>query len=166
MTPTKYFNQRLLNFSQRFASNADYIVFAHYIVQQLNLYNQINIATKKVKGNITAGQLQNNFKQTVRSFICEDQGYLFMNSIKGTPAYWKHFFYDVLALVKQLGSPTFFLTLSCADLRWEELLIIIAKLNNMQLDLNNVDYYRMCHILNQNPVLTARHFQYRVEVFF
>ena len=107
LTPTKYFNQRLLNFSQRFASNADYIFFAHYIVQQLNLYNQINIATKKVKGNITAGQLQKNFKQTVHSFICEDQGYLFMNSVKGTPAYWKHFLYDVLAVVKQLGLPTF-----------------------------------------------------------
>ena len=90
-TPTKYFNQRLLNFSQRFSSNADYIYFGHYIVQQLNLYNQINVATKKVRGNITVGQLQKNFKQTVRSFICGNQGHLFMNSIKGTPAYWSTF---------------------------------------------------------------------------
>ena len=69
-------------------------------------------------------------------------------------------------MVKQLGLLTLFLTLSCADLRWEELLIIFAKLNNIQLDLSNVDYYRKCHILNQNPVLTAGHVQYRVEVFF
>ena len=91
LTPTKYFNQRRLHFSQRFSTNADYIFFAHYVLQQTNLFNQINIATKKVKGTITAGQLQANFQESLRSFICEDQGYLFMNSIKGTPAYWKQF---------------------------------------------------------------------------
>ena len=32
LSPTKYFNQRLLNFSQRFSSNADYIFFAHYVI--------------------------------------------------------------------------------------------------------------------------------------
>ena len=79
ITPTKYFNQRLLNFSQRFSSNSDYIFFAHYVMQQINLFNQINVATRKVKGDITAGQLQQNFKETVRSFVCEDQAHLFMN---------------------------------------------------------------------------------------
>ena len=110
--------------------------------------------------------MQNNVKETVQSFICEDQSYQFMNSIKGTPAYWKHFLYDVLAMVKQLGLPTFFLTLSCADLRWEELVLIIGKLNNIDISKEELDYFRRCNILNQNPVLTARHFQYRVEAFF
>ena len=39
-----------------------------------------------------------------------------MYTIKGTPAYWKKFLYEVLAMVKQLGLPTFFMTLSCANL--------------------------------------------------
>ena len=51
-----------------------------------------------------------------------------MNSIKGTPAYWKKFLHEVLAMVKQLGLPTFFMTLSCADLRWNELISIISTL--------------------------------------
>ena len=69
-------------------------------------------------------------------------------------------------MVKQLGLPTYFLTLSCADLKWEELVDIITKLNNLQNICNeNIDYFNRCEILNQNPVLTARHFQYRVEVF-
>ena len=40
-----------------------------------------------------------------------------MSSVKGIPEYWKQFLYDILAMVKQLGIPTCFLTLSCADLR-------------------------------------------------
>ena len=89
-----------------------------------------------------------------------------MSSIKGTPAYWKHFLYDILAMVKQLGLPSYFLTLSCADLRWNELVLIIARLNNIDVENEELDYFQRCNILNQNPVLTARHFQYRVESFF
>ena len=120
----------------------------------------------KVNGNINAGQLENNFNETVRSFVSEDKGYMFMKSVNGTPAYWKHFLYDVLAMVKQLGLPSFFVTLSCADLRWDELIIIIARLNNINIQESEIDYFRKCEILNQNPVLTARHFQFRVETFF
>ena len=51
-----------------------------------------------------------------------------MSSIKGTPAYWKKFLQQVLAMLKQLGTTIFFLTFSCADLRWNELISIIFKL--------------------------------------
>ena len=60
---------------------------------------------------------QDDFKNTVKSFLAEENAYTFMNSIKGSPAYWKNMLSDVLAMVKQLGIPSFFLTLSCADLR-------------------------------------------------
>ena len=46
-------------------------------------------------------------------------------------------------MVKQLGIPTYFLTLSCTDLRWEELPHIINKLNNLGLsdkELKNFSY--------------------------
>ena len=72
-------------------------------------------------------------------------------------------------MIKQLGTPTYFLTLSSADLRWEELPYIINKLNNLGLseeELKNVSYKNMYNLLNNNPVLAARHFQSKVEVFF
>ena len=71
-------------------------------------------------------------------------------------------------MVKQLGTPTFFLTLSCADLRWNELISIIFKLNRVDISDEEVDemsYHERCDILNKNPVLAARNFQYRVEMF-
>ena len=170
LSATKYFNQRLLNYQQTFASDADYIFFAPFVTQQLNLNSRINIAMKKVSTNqLTAGMLSANFKDTVKSFIAKDEGYSFMNTVKGTPAYWQRFLFEVLAMVKQLGLPTFFLTLSCADLRWNELVSIISKLNGLNLseeDIEALSYFDRCKILNSNPVLLARHFQYRVEVFF
>ena len=107
LTPTRYFNQRLLNFSQTFASNSDYIFFAQSVLQQKNLNDQINIAMKKVTGQLTAGMFS-NYGESVKRFVSNDQDFLFMNQIKGTPAYWEKFQREVLAMAKQLDHPTFF----------------------------------------------------------
>ena len=62
-----------------------------------------------------------------------------------------------------------FLTLSCADLRWNELVEIISKLNSLGLAKENVEalnYFERCNILNSNAVFLAQHFQHRVEIIF
>ena len=72
-------------------------------------------------------------------------------------------------MVKQLGLPTFFITLSCADLQWKELLLIIAELRADVLSedsINEMDLFERCRYLSLNPVLLAMHFQYSVETFF
>ena len=80
-TPSKYFNQRLLNYSQ---------IFAHAVKQKIQLNNQISIAIRKIASdNLNAGMLTKNCKATVHQFIAQDKAYSFMSSIKGTPAYWK-----------------------------------------------------------------------------
>ena len=56
-------------------------------------------------------------------------------------------------MVKQLGIPAFFLTWSCADLRWNEILGIIRKLNETDFDISSLSYHDHCKILNANPVL-------------
>ena len=67
LTPVKYFNQRLLNYTQKFSSDSDYIFFVHSVMQQLNLCSRINIAMKKVKTNqLTAGMLCKNFKDCIK----------------------------------------------------------------------------------------------------
>ena len=102
----------------------------------------------------------------IKKFVARDNAFSFISSVKGTPAYWKQFLCDVLAMVKQLGIPTYFMTLPYADLRWENLLHIINKLNNLGLidvELGNLSY--RCNLLSNNPVLVARHFQYKVKYF-
>ena len=72
-------------------------------------------------------------------------------------------------MLKQLGIVTFFMTLSCADLRWNELVEILSKLNKLDFSddvIKNMTYQERCNTLNKNPVLVARHFQYKIEIFF
>ena len=54
-------------------------------------------------------------------------------------------------MVKQLGIPSFFLTLSCADLRCNELISIISKLNGLNIseeDIDQMSYHERCNTLN------------------
>ena len=120
---------------------------------------------KVISNNLTSGMLSKNFKQRVKELIAKDKAFSFMRSIKGTPAYWKNFLHQVLVTVKQLEPPTFFQTFLCADLRWNELISSIFKLNGIDIANENIDRlpcHERCDILNKNPVLVARHFQYRV----
>ena len=65
--------------------------------------------------------------------------------------------------------PIFFITLSCAVLRWNEMIEIFSKLNTLNLidnDIENMTYKKRCYTLKKNPVLLDRQSQYRVEVFY
>ena len=79
----------MINYKQCFASEADYICFAHSVYQQMNTTSRINIAMQKVKTNeLTVGMLSRKFKDTVKSgFFATNEAYSFMSLIKGTPAY-------------------------------------------------------------------------------
>ena len=113
----------------------------------------INFAMHKIKqGTRTAGTAKSNFKGAVERFVSSDNAFSFMSSVKTTLAYRKQFLYDVLATVKQLRIPTYFLTFSCADLRWEE-------------ELKKLSYQDQCNLLNNNPVLVARHFSINLYEF-
>ncbi len=101
--------------------------------------------------------------------VYQDQAYLFLRQIPGMPQYWQKFMYEVVAMVKQLGIPTWFMRLSCADLRWPELFQIVARTQGRYIteeQVEDLSYIKRCQMLNSNPVATAKHFQHRVETFF
>ena len=60
-----------------------------------------------MQSNLTAGILPQNYTETIITLIANDEAFNFMNTLKGTPAYWKRFQLVVLAMIKQLGVPTF-----------------------------------------------------------
>ena len=77
--------------------------------------------------------------------------------------------YEVVAMVKQLGIPTWFMTLSSADLRWPELFQIISRIQGKDIADEEVDalcYDEKYEMPNLNPVIVAKHSQYRAETFF
>ena len=61
LSPTRYFNARLSNYSNRFAMNADYLFFAQFIKEQEKESDSINIAVTKIHGlSLTASNLRSS----------------------------------------------------------------------------------------------------------
>jgi len=122
LTAKKYFNQRIFDADRR---------VAQYAVESKSIQDQIRIAFRKIKENtannknITAGLLKNN--DEINQLIHTNQAFKFMKNVRGLPPYWQKVFYDVLAMVRQLGCPTWFISLSAADHHWPELLRLLAS---------------------------------------
>lgn len=70
---------------------------------------------KELNQLLIAGTVENNLKGTIERFVADDNAFSFMIWVKVTPVYWKVFM-GAQAIIKQLGIPTYFSTLSCADL--------------------------------------------------
>ena len=169
LSPVKYVNARLLNYTGRFASNPEYLFLMQYIVEQNKVSDSISIALRKTRGNTLKASDVRQHTRHLQQMMYNDQAYLFLCQVPGSPPYWQRFQYEVKAMVQQLGLPTWFLTLSCADLRWNDLVQVVSKLSGTEMtesEIGNMTYDERCKLLNSNLVIVAKHYQFRQETFF
>ena len=114
LTYRKYFNARLLDIDGRFAKDLDYLFVAQNITeakQVLNVGNNFAWRQKPTR-EFTASQVQN------KEFLCEhvraDKAYRFLKNVRGSPPYYQRTFYELLAMIRQLGTPTWFFYIVCS----------------------------------------------------
>ena len=169
----KYYQQRLLNVDGQFANNIEYLFCAQYATEIKQIRDSAQIAVWLKRGRtvdgkrITAGMLKN--KDTVNKLVHSEDAYKFLRQGRGSPAYWQHELYELLAMLRCLGIPTWFLTLSAADLHWVEMLETIAIHKGSPLtrkDIKKMSIKERSEKLKANPIQAVGLFQYRVESFF
>lgn len=74
--------------------------------------DSVSIALKKIQTQpLTAAEVKSDLNK-LKSLVCQEQAYLFLRQIPGTLPYWQKFMYEVIAMVKQLGIPTWFTTVT------------------------------------------------------
>ena len=70
----------------------------------------------------------------------------------------------------QLGTPTFFLTLSAAETKWEELLVILLKIvknvdSNIE-ECRKLSFEEKSELIRKEPVICAKYFEHRLNCLF
>ena len=169
LTHRKYFNQRLLDVDGRFAKDLDYLFVAQYIVEANQVSGDANnfVWRQKPSRQFTAAQAKD--KSFIDQFVRTNKAYSFMKNVRGSPPYYQRTFYDLLAMIRQLGTPTWFFTLSAADMKWPDIIQTIAKQYGVYYtdeDVAALSFEDKSNWLRRNPVTAARHFHYRLNVFF
>ena len=98
-----------------------------------------------------------------------DEGYRVLKSVHDSPAYWQTMPFDMLSKVKQLGPVTWFLTLSVADMQWNELIRVVCDFygeTKSDEDIVEIPWTDWCHYIMRNPVLIASHIDYMFHQLF
>ena len=169
LTVRKYFNQRLLDADGRFTKDIEYLLTAQCAVESKQVADDASIMLRQTQGRLhrgqalTAGTIRN--QKVIQPMIQRDDAYRFLKNV----AYFQKVMYDVLGMIRQLGLPTWFLTLSAADMQWPDVIQTIARQYGTTLteeDVNLMSFEDKSKWLRQNPVTAARHFQYRLNTFF
>ena len=136
--------------------------------EKQQIQNSVNIALRKARRmDVTVGQLKD--PDMLHDIFIKDQAFQFLQQVRGSPTYWQHAQYELLAMVRAKGVFTWFLTLSCADLQWPETIQSIALQYGKVLsekDVQDLSYEEKCAWLRQNPVIAARQYDHRLQSFF
>ena len=168
LSPSKYFQARLMNVDPRFARDTQYIFYGLYITEVKFISSNISIALRKGKKRtkdgkrITAGTLSQ--RKGIDHVTGEDTGFRHFPTLKGSPDYWRQTQHDLFAMIRQLGIPTFFCTFSCNN-DWPEIVTAIKAQQGETVDVTTLSWEEKCNILASNQVTCARMFDHRVKLF-
>ena len=104
-----------------------------------------------------------------------DDLHVYMKCLRGYSSYWNTAKSDLLAMIRHLGSPSWFITLSANDLNWPDLIkdLLYSKhlfennedknipfIFNLS-DVSKMTYKEKAQLLHDYPVIAARHFDRR-----
>ena len=70
-------------------------------------------------------------------------------------------------MIKEFGSPTWFLTLSANDMNWPDLMEILCNSEGLNCAEETITMSKSqkVQMMNRNPILTERHFAHRIHSF-
>ncbi len=147
------------------------ILFKAKKLQNKQIQGKVWLAMQRVKSKgsiLTAGNMKNADK--VEKLVRLDEGYRIVRTLRGSPPYWESAKHDLFAMVRQLGLPTWFISLSAAETRWIELLKSLGQLIDNVLytdaDAKAMNWQTKSRLISSDPITTARYFDHRVQAFF
>lgn len=149
--------------SDRRAVGSAHLLFLHKKSQIKQLGSALNVSFRKKAIGMKLTATQALDKSVIESAIVKDNAYRFMANITGSPAYWENQKKNVLAMVRQLGIFSLFITLSAAETRWEELLKLLKKTVDKEenADVSELNHFEKARLIQKDPVTCALYFNYR-----
>ena len=159
--------------------NPAYMGWAFSILHYQQLQGAIGVAVRMQQGRSTVHGLQRMLRQSRVAGVDQAQRpgavaqvsesmWAFMRGIRGTAAYWADAASDLHAMVRQLGPPTFFITLSAAYMQWDDLALALAPPStdlrthaSRTAYLNSLSPAHRRAMVRDRPVDVARHFSNR-----
>ena len=139
-------------------------------LQLKQITDRVSLAVRRVNGKqgekITAGDVKTDGGAKL---VKLDDGFEIFKSIRNSPPYLERRKRDVFAMIRQLGKPAWFFSLSAADTKWPALLKSLAKCQwNRDLsdeDVENLSWEERSKLVRNDPITCSRYFENRCREF-
>uniref|UniRef100_A0A1X7T0A9 Helitron helicase-like domain-containing protein n=1 Tax=Amphimedon queenslandica TaxID=400682 RepID=A0A1X7T0A9_AMPQE len=157
---SEYIKSRILNENTRFRRNHSYCL--HYYGLKINKALKTGIYNLLKTSRCNIGQTVAEILEKIYVLDEEFEGNLstMLAPIRGTNQFWFLVKSEVKAMIAEYGSPTLFLTLSCAEYDSADIAQYLRKVNNAP------QSYSISRLCTEDPVSVSRQFSYKFKDFF
>ncbi len=137
-------------------------------LQYKRISDSIRLCLRKKTNNYSVTNLlDKNFVDNLKQ---QDIGYDFLECERLSPVFWERKKKEVIAMVRQLGTPAFFFTLSAGETKWPYLLISLMKIVK-KIDITYEQAERLTNVekkelISKDPVTCSRYFDHRIKLLF
>ena len=154
---SEYAKSRLLNKNSRFRKDSQYVF---YLLWQKEMHEIAAGVYNLMKGTRQHALPVGEFMDRVSNSDENIEGNLstVFQSVRGSKQYWYRS--EVLCMVREYGSPTLFLTLSCAEYESLEISRYLRKVNDVP------DSYPIGKLCTEDPISVSRKFSPKFHDFF
>ena len=159
LTFSEYIKSRLMNSDSRFRKNPEFIFF--YLWQKemrelsAGIYNALNSTNKR---HLSIKQFVDGVNSS--DTVIEANLSTVLQSVRGTKQFWFLKKSDVMAMIREYGSPTLFLTLSCAEYEAPDIERYLRKVNDVS------GSYPIGRLCTEDPISVSRKFSQKFRDFF
>ncbi|XP_037820089.1 uncharacterized protein LOC119609402 [Lucilia sericata] len=166
---SKIVRSELRRYDRR-ACRIDKLLYSYKKLELLSIKSAMSIALRKHvrSNNVTAGNALN--ETFMNSLIQHDDGYRILKGVRSSPAHWEAEKKKAVAMIRQFGLPTFFITLSAAETKWTELLVILSKtVDNIDItedEAVNLSFTEKARLIRTDSITCARYFDFRFRQLF
>ena len=159
LSHSEYIKSRLLNKDSRFRKEPQYVFYLLWQKEMRELSAGIYNLLKCTRSQpMTVSTLLNQVKtsdDTLEANLCT-----MLQSVRGTKQYWFIRQSELRCMIREWGSPTFFLTFSCAEYEAQDITNYLRKVNNVP---SSYDIGRLC---TEDPISVSRQFSLKFHAFF
>lgn len=141
------------------------LLYSYKLSQTFQIANQVSLCLRKRKGSETAGNLLN--EEYVNGLVKQDDGYKLRKNTRSSPAYWQDKQKTLMAMIRQLGIPTLFITLSAAEVKWKELIVILKQVLDSttisEEEAEEMTLESKAELIRKDPITCSQYFDYKLK---
>ena len=159
LSHSEYIKSRLLNKDSRFRKDAQYVFYLLWQKEMRELsagvYNLLKSSRRRA---MSVSKLLDSIEasdECLEANLCT-----MLQSVRGTKQYWFIRNSELKCMIREWGSPTLFLTFSCAEYESPDITEYLRRVNNVS------SHYNIGKLCTEDPISVSRKFSLKFHAFF